>query len=295
MSGSPFHRTVDMDEAVATIVAMRHQEDTGYISRDFLRQPHLQQLSLDVDSECRKKMAAWSYQVVDFCKFSRESVEIALSYLDRYLLTAAGTRAMEDRAVFQLAAMTSLYTAVKIHEPEAMDPKLVSSLSRGTYSPLDVEKMELILLEALQWRVNPPTALSFVRKFLDLIPTEAMDDSTRKAAYEIVKFQTELAVSEYEFINVKSSITAYCSLMNALEVLVEPKVAKYASIILQEAAGVAMNTDQIIGIQSYLYSSLIRNAEFQQVVARQQAIATPKSAKRLASFEVSPRAATAQI
>ena len=59
--------------------------------------------------------------------------------------------------------------------------------------------------------------------------------------------------------------------------------------------GGRLETDQIIGIQSYLYSSLIRNAEFQQVVARQQAIATPKSAKRLASFEVSPRAATAQI
>lgn len=288
-------RAIPMEEAVATIVAMRHQEDTGYLSFDFLCQPHLRHLSLDVDADCRKKMAAWSYQVVDFCKFSRESVEISLSYLDRYLLTAAGARAMQDRSVFQLAAMTSLYTAVKIHEPEAMDPKLVSSLSRGTYSPQDVEKMEQILLQALQWRVNPPTSLSFVRKFLELIPAEAMDEETSKTAYDIVKFQTELAVSEYDFINVKASVTAYCSLMNALEVVVEPKVTKYVSIILQEAAGISSSSDQIIEVQSYLYSSLIRQPEFQQIIAEQQAIATPKSAKRLASYEVSPRAATMHI
>ena len=284
-----------MEEALATIVAMRHQEDTGYISKDFLRQPHIRHLSLDVDCECRKKMAAWSYQVVDFCKFNRESVEIALSYLDRYLLTVAGTRAIEDRSVFQLAAMTSLYTAVKIHEPEAMDPKLVSSLSRGTYSPQEVEKMELVLLQSLQWRVNPPTSLSFARKFLELIPAEAMNEEARKSAFDIVTFQTELAVSEYEFINVKSSVTAYCSLMNALEVLVDPKITKYVSVILHEAAGLSTTNDQIIEIQSFLYSSLVRHPEFQQVLARQQTIATPKSAKRLTSFDVSPRAANVQI
>jgi len=287
-------RTVDMEEAVATIVAMRHQEDTGYLSRDFLRQPHLRQLTLDVDADCRTKMAAWSYQVVDFCKFNRESVEIAINYLDRYLLTPAGTRAMQDRSVFQLAAMTSLYTAVKIHEPEAMDPKLVSSLSRGTYSPQDVEKMEQILLQALHWRVNPPTALSFVRMFLDLVPAEVMDEETRTVAYSIIKFQTELAVSEYDFIHVKASVTAYCSLMNSLEVLVEPKVSKYVSIILQEAAGICGNDGDIINVQRFLYTSLERHPEFQQA-AQQRAITSPQATKRVASFEVSPRTATVHI
>jgi len=298
MSYSPPQRTVTMDEAVATIVAMRHQEDTGYLSRDFLRQPHLRQLALDVDAGCRKKMAAWSYQVVDFCKFNRESVEISLSYLDRYLHTPSGTRALQDRSVFQLAAMTSLYTAVKINEPEAMDPKLVSSLSRGTYSPDDVEKMEQILLEALQWRVNPPTALSFVRKFLELIPSDVVDDATRKAAYDITKFQAELAVSEYEFISVRASVTAYCSLVNSLETLVEPNVIKYVSIILQEAAGICGTDNQIVEVQNYLFTAVMRQPEFQHVTQKHASsvASSPKPAsKRRASFEVSPRAATVQL
>lgn len=284
-----------MEESVATIVAMRHQEDTGYLSHDFLRQPHLRHLTLDVDADCRKKMAAWSYQVVDFCSFNSESVEMSMNYLDRYLLTAPGTRALQDRSVFQLAAMTSLYTAVKIHEPEAMDPKLVSSLSRGTYSPQDVEKMEQILLEALQWRVNPPTTLSFVRKFLDLVPAEAVDEATRKATFEITEFQTELAVSEYKFINVKASVTAYCSLMNSLEMLVEPKVTKYVSIILQEAAGICGNDDHFLEVQSYLYNAVVRQPQFQDCAKKHAATLSPKPspAKRRASFESSPRTAIA--
>lgn len=286
--------TLAMEEAIATIMAMRHQEDTGYLSRDFLHQPHIINLALDVDSDCRKKMCQWSYQVVDFCKFNRESVEISLNLLDRYLLTPAGVRALQDRSIFQLAAMTALYTAVKIHEPEAMDPKLVSSLSRGTYSPDDVEKMEQILLKSLNWRVNPPTALSFVRQFLDLIPAEAMKAEERKIAYDITKLQTEVAVSEYSFVNVKASVTAYCSLMNALEEILEPGVFKYVSVMLQEAAGIRTSDQQVMEVQKFLYSGVVRQSKNQNAVEKHspETLATVKPYQVF--YEYSPRT-TAQI
>ena len=46
-----------------------------------------------------------------------------MSFLDRYLMTSIGRNASENQKLFQLASMTSPYTAIKIHEPEAMDPK----------------------------------------------------------------------------------------------------------------------------------------------------------------------------
>jgi hypothetical protein len=69
--------------------------------------------------------------------------------------------------------------AVKIHEPEAMDPDTVSTLSRGTYSAHDIENMELQILKALEWRVNPPTSVSFARQLLALLPDDVYIEAAR--------------------------------------------------------------------------------------------------------------------
>ena len=90
--------------------------------------------SSHVDEICRFKMCEWSFQIVDFCKFHRESVDIAMNYLDRFLLTKVGQAALQDRNVYQLVAMTCLYSAIKIHERQALSPAVVSQLSRGVYT-----------------------------------------------------------------------------------------------------------------------------------------------------------------
>jgi hypothetical protein len=56
----------------------------------------------------------------------------------------------------------------------------------------------------LQWRVNPPTALAFVRQFLELIPVDVVDQRTLRQR-TILPFQTELAVTEH-FRTVKVSL-----------------------------------------------------------------------------------------
>ena len=65
--------------------------------------------------------------------------------MDRYLDTAAGTATRTNPRVFQLAFMTSFYTATKIHEPAAIPPKLISQLGRGVYTEEEVEAMEGLL------------------------------------------------------------------------------------------------------------------------------------------------------
>lgn len=286
-----------MDLTLDTISAMRTQEESGYITGDFLHQnePSVSVPTgpLSVDADCRSKMAAWCYQVCDFCKFSRETVEIAMNYLDRFMMTPAGASAMADRKVYQLASMSALYSAVKIHEPEAMDPKLVSNLSRGTYSPEQVEAMEASILGALQWRVNPPTALAFTRQFLELIPQDVLNNEIRQSAYDIAKYQTELAVNEYDFLSVKSSTVAYCSLMNSLESLgVAAKVVSNIGFVLSQAIGLNLHDDQVVDIQNWLYEAVIRQPAGTFTMAH-AASAKPSKASRRSSFEVSPRSISA--
>jgi hypothetical protein len=286
---------MDISLTMDTIEALRRQEESGYCRVDYLQafQDQPERLGsigpLHADEDCRSKMVSWCYQVTDFCKFQRETVEIAMSILDRYLMTPAGLSALADRKVYQLAAMTCLYTAVKIHEPEAMDPNLVSNLSRGTYMPEEVEKMEAKILMAVQWRVNPPTALAFVRKFLELIPNNVLDEGMRATAYDITKYQTELAVNEYDFIPVKASTVAFCSIINSLESIgLDSHILKQISNCLSQAVGLDF-ADYVLGIQNYLYEAVIRQPVGFFTLEHSSSAEKPSSVSRRSSIDVSPR------
>jgi hypothetical protein len=201
--------SLPVSDSISTIAAMRQQEENCYLKCDVLEENSVS--NIDIDKDCRNKMANWCYQVIDLCEMSREMVDIALSYLGRHPMTDEGVLALRDRSVFQLACMAALYTAIKLHEPRVLDSKIVARFSKGEYSPKQVESMESILLEALQWPMNPSMALALVRQFLALVPNEVMDEQAKEAAYDLTKLQTEMAVVVYEFVSVKASNLAFCS------------------------------------------------------------------------------------
>jgi hypothetical protein len=220
--------TSTMEETLETIAAMCHQEATGYLAKDWLRlgqselssgQHHPLHLGDAVDIECRDKMVAWCVQVVDFCEFSRVTVEITMSYLDRFLATPEGTTARNDRTSYQLACMAALYTAAKIHEPKAIPPELVARFSNGVFTSRDIEAMEVTLLRALKWRVNPPTSWDFMHKLMSIIPSDLLTKDLRQTAVDLALLQTEVAVANYELVTVRASIIAYSTLVDSLESL----------------------------------------------------------------------------
>ena len=89
----------------------------------------------------REKICEWSYQVVDHFDFSRETVNVSLSYLDRFLASRPA-----NKKFFQLAAMTSLYIAVKLYEPGILTPASFVELSRGFFTEDHVTAMEESIL-----------------------------------------------------------------------------------------------------------------------------------------------------
>lgn len=308
-------------ETRQTIRAMCQQESTGYKTCDFLYEGEPSSstsatrtcgglnISIDaIDVDCRTKMVAWCYQVVDFCRFHRETVAIAINLLDRFVATptAAATAAKADRKRYQLAAMTSLYTAVKIHEPEAMDPKLVSTLSRGTYQPHEIEAMEKQILDALTWRVNPPTAMAFVRQYMTLISNStssavpALDEYTEATIHDLTKFQTELAVSEYDFLGVRPSVLAFCAFMNSLEsvgILEGPSLESIASL-LSLAIGLEGDVSEM---QMWLYQAVVQEPAARNMLAiasapiksAEQKTSSSPTLSRQRSCEISPRSIAA--
>lgn len=159
--------------------------------------------------------------VTDYCKFSRQTVAIGMSYLDRFMSTDHPTaaKALCSKKQYQLAAMTCLYIAIKIFEPIAFDTALLSEISHGCYDEEDIEVMERDVLQALNWRMNGPTAHDMLHHLIMLLPDEASvdDDSIASVLLDFSRFQAEIAVSDFKLSLEKPSIIALAAILNSSE------------------------------------------------------------------------------
>jgi Cyclin, N-terminal domain/Cyclin, C-terminal domain len=139
-----------------------------------------------------------------------------MSYLDRFLCTKKGEEALCNRKLYQLAAMTALYIAIKLHEPLEMETSLLADLSRGCYTEMEFVGMEQTILSALDYRVNGPTPLGFVQHFVAMMP-KTVHPAVTDLLLDYARYQTELAVSEQSFASIKPSEIGLAAVLNAME------------------------------------------------------------------------------
>lgn len=196
-----------MDHAatIETLNAMKAQEAAAYFTKTGLYE------DTPVDAMCRLLMVNWSNNVADFCKFSRDTVAISIHNMDRYF--AKQPKGLHDKREFQLIAMASLYMAIKVNEPEAIDPSTVAKLSKGVYSADEIEIAEREIITTLQWRVNPPTAMAFVENYLKLLPAYPVE------IWDIIHAQIDLAVGDACFLGTDNSCIGLEAVFNALSLL----------------------------------------------------------------------------
>jgi hypothetical protein len=285
------NKMMQQEAALETLTVLRQQE-SRYVTQDALRPAG------PLEWKCRAKMAAWCFHIAKICEFQPESVEIALSCLDRFLTTEQGTAALQDRSIYQLASMVCLYTAVKVHESAAISPAIVCTLARDAYTPSQVEEMERTILTALEWRVNPPTMASFARLGVDLISQQTkLTGKQRSTVVDLCSYQLEVAVREYRFMTVDRSIVAYCAIMNGLEAVMGVPVSRELGTALAQVMQLDSCHDVIKGVSCSLYETVVdHEAEFAMfrptTPAQQPSDTTAPAHCRGASLEASPRTVT---
>lgn len=138
---------------------MLRQESTSYRTIDYLSDEHQRSLedgeylgvsststvssnsSSSISELWREKICEWSYQVIDHFDLCREIVGISIHYLDRYLATRT-----VDKKLFQLTAMTCLFLAIKLYEPNRLSMKSMIELSRGFFTVEQMVAMEKSIL-----------------------------------------------------------------------------------------------------------------------------------------------------
>lgn len=249
---------LNCEDALASVLAMRQREATDYRCGDYI--PRSKGSSDGIDVVCRRLMADWCMKVVDRCSFARNTASIAMSMLDRYLNTPQGTDALRNRNTFQLASMTCLYTAIKIHESEALQPKTIVQLSRGMFSVKEIEDMELKVLFAINWRTSPPTAWTFVQHFLAVAPQEL--EEHHQQLLKLAMLQTNLTLMDYAYVTKNASSIAYAALANAVDMLgiENPEFMEVLPILLE------MDREEVKHIQGDLRRQIQRQHEAQVVI-----------------------------
>ena len=180
----------------------------------------------------RRQMATWCIQISKMLDQQIETVEVALSILDR--APAADPKLAEDPETYQLACVGSLYIATKLYEKKQLSLGAMTHLCLNRFYEYQIEAMELRLLASIQWRVNPPTAVSFARLLLKI--ARLHENHREILIMEEVKKQVEKAVVEEYFLTVKASTLAFAAVMNGLQ-QVKSKKPMYYFELFRDALG----------------------------------------------------------
>jgi len=148
---------------------------------EFLPTPNYLHRHPDLSPRIRLILVDWLFEVADEFGLQRETVYLAVNYVDRYLSVVKNCA----RDVIQLLGVTCLFLAAKLEE---VRPPVVQDYARvtaGLHTCLDVRQTELLVLAKLNWKMSAPTANGWVNLYLNNAARRAqrLRGLTRDPAY----------------------------------------------------------------------------------------------------------------
>jgi hypothetical protein len=207
---------------ISRLEVMRSQEQSTYSYRNFeppmfppdpTSRYNVDESIPHLNSSWREKICHWSFNVIDHFDLSREVVAVSMSLFDRFLATR-GNRCNGSTAL--LASLTTLHIAIKVNEVRKIKLGTLANLSRGQFGPRDIEEMEWNVLTSLEWKIHPPTSMSFISHLLLLLPPQ-VDDACKEEIYALSRYITELSVCDSAFVEINPSSVAFAAILNSLE------------------------------------------------------------------------------
>lgn len=260
LHSTPLFNTEMVREIVSVLSAMQESERGAYdpsgkfafhTEKSIHSNLHRENRTV-VDERCRAKMLDWCSKMIDYFAIDRNIVAVAAYYQDRFLGTTMGKAARTNRSLFRVVSVTSLYIAIKLRVPHKWNvtSHAFAQLCQGSVSGDEINYMEIDILFALGWNVNPPIAMEYSEAFLDMIFNSVQsqgristsshsedDDSVlgdsflpldncvrcrdvtglKDHLHELVQYQLEIALHDHRLFQVRSSALATAAVLNALE------------------------------------------------------------------------------
>ena len=171
----------------------------------------------------RSKISTYFYAIIDGKGLDRRIVSVALSYLKIFL---ARHPLNESKGFHQLAMLTSLYMAIKIHSSNiykngrpAIFITEVVNWGNNEFTTRDICKMESSMLSTLDYYMNPPVA----QHYLDIITPLIDDDDdlitplVKQHIITISNWLCEISATDSFFTSIQPSSVAYAAILVAMD------------------------------------------------------------------------------
>ncbi|RRT59182.1 hypothetical protein B296_00009232 [Ensete ventricosum] len=165
----------------------------------------------------RKAAVEWVARAAATYAFSALTAVLAVNYLDRCFLSCAaggGLLRLRDGKPWmgRLAAMACLSLAAKVEEtrdpflldlqvPAPPEASVEEDEGEFVFESKTIRRMELLVLSALGWRMNPVTPLSFIHHVLPRLFSKAKNADSPATAV-VVRIQTVMRRCEAALLSV---------------------------------------------------------------------------------------------
>lgn len=130
-----------------------------------LLRPGARERAQEYAKEIRPSLVCWTLDLCEHFQLALPTASLSVALIDR-----VAPEAGSSRALLQALALASLSIAAKIEECESDTPssRVLANASRGRYTPEQINRSELSILQLLHWRVRLPTTAHFLEVYLSV-------------------------------------------------------------------------------------------------------------------------------
>uniref|UniRef100_A0A7N0VKP8 Uncharacterized protein n=1 Tax=Kalanchoe fedtschenkoi TaxID=63787 RepID=A0A7N0VKP8_KALFE len=203
---SPRRSNLDVAHFILPDVVWDQAELDALLSKE-------QQGRVDVDAEfaaVRKEAVEWLIRVCKRFGFSGVTSVLGVCYFDKFL-TGVGVH-MGKPWMGQLAAVACLSLAAKMEEDSV--PLLVDLQVEGAkyvFEAKTVQRMELLVLSGLQWKMNPVTPFSFLDHF-------SRRFGLKNVHWEFLKTLLVSVIADSKYLCYRPSVLAAATMLYVIQV-----------------------------------------------------------------------------
>lgn len=186
--------------------------------------------------------------------------------------------------MFRVVSVTSLYIAIKLHATKRRNitAREFAQLCQGAVTGQEIIDIEIKILFALNWNVNPPIPMQYAQELLELIFNPSSSrmcislpydwsfmSEMREHILELVSYQLEITTLYDKGLHLtKSSIIAIAAVLNALQGVVYEGVG--GSTFCQQSMALVLDVcheyriaseEELEDIRSILLSSVVSSGD----------------------------------
>ncbi|KFZ66186.1 G2/mitotic-specific cyclin-B1, partial [Antrostomus carolinensis] len=161
----------------------------------------------EINGNMRAILIDWLVQVQIKFRLHQETLYMAVAIIDRYLQNNAVSKRM-----LQLVGVTAMFIATKYEEVFPPNIGDFAYVTDHTYTNLQIRKMEMNILQALDFRVGHPLPPHFLRRASKIAEVDFEQ-------HVLAKYLMELSIVDYDMVHFPPSKTAAAASCLALKLL----------------------------------------------------------------------------